>query len=353
MVISAAVERYVATAPQTTKGNLEAYFAKYAIDQTQVVEAVRRQSRAEADAFFVSSIVRGLGGSTSDIDIVLEFGGAEAATTMSTMMFVGERRVGFKYVTVNGLRRAIAELEALGNKSQVTAVVSGWDKTHDISWVDLERIINGWSYKTGMAHLDALPTFCTISCKYFARDALFFARLAVLADLAGTGRASLAYGWGATLAMMDQVMAACGRVQATRKWTLERWRRFCAEIVPEARDCIAAVEAAYAALSGPEVNQARSAMILRHVERVLALLEPELLGHHSAFRTNYPEHNKCYFGSARALHDSRQIIVTSADILDLAVRPWAELTAIDSTAARSLVTLAQAGLVSADPELAI
>ncbi len=352
-MIGAAVSRYVAAAPRATEANLKTYFDEQGIDGPRIVEVVLRQVEAECDAFFVSSIVRGLGGPTSDIDVMLEHSGKQAAPGMSTMMFVEDRRIGLKHVATSDVATAIAEIDALIGKPQVTAAVSGWDKTHEIGWVDLERLINGWSYRTGMAYIHALPAYCTVACRYFAQDALYFARLAVLADAAGACRASLAYGRGATLAMMDQVMAACGRVQVTRKWTLERWRRFREEAVPEAAECIAPVVAACAVLGyDPGAGHASGSQILEHVEHVLGLLGPELCPSAAAFQTNYAEQNRSYFGSARVTHDARQIVVADAKLFELAARPWCELAAVDAATARSLVTIAQAGLLSPGPQLA-
>ena len=208
--------------------NADAFFRRWEIDRAGLEAMVLRGLPSSVSAYYVSSIPRGLGGSTSDIDLLLiTDDAAEQETSVSRMLFFAGRRVGAKVL----VRAEIAASFAL-----VEADLAAWDRNQvfpsgrlPIKWMDLERVVNGTSFDHDPEYADQLPTLSAWATLLFFEAAAGNAHLHLLAAQASQPGAAYAYGQATLMAAMDCIMASRGDFQYNMKWILERWRRFCAD----------------------------------------------------------------------------------------------------------------------------
>jgi hypothetical protein len=216
MMIAEEVAAQMEERPVTGRRNVDAFFALNGVERNGFEAATLRGFAGPFVPFYVSTVPRGLAGSTSDVDLILVTEDrAAAAHATSNMLFFGSRRVGVKVLAREDIALAIAMLQT-PHASAPTP----------LKWVDLERLVNGTSFVEGESYAAHLPVLCSDAAQRFLAD-FQAARLgAELAVAALQTRSVEAYAATAVLAAMDTLMAACGRVQWNSKWTLERWRQF-------------------------------------------------------------------------------------------------------------------------------
>lgn len=234
MIFTEEVARQVERLPASGRRNVEAFFARYGIERPAFEDFSLRRFSGDAAAFYVSTVARGLAGSTSDIDLILVTDAAVPPhQSTSNMLFFGSRRVGVKLVSRQEIREALTALEhdvaALASSPDTASVATG---SGPLRWVDLERIVNGVSFASDETFAPHLPILCRAVTPRFLVDFQMGRGLTALAWAAGKPAAGYAYASSCVLSAMDALMAACGRVQWNMKWTLERWRRFVAESLP-------------------------------------------------------------------------------------------------------------------------
>jgi hypothetical protein len=233
MIFLEEVARRLENANARGRSATEAFFKRFEIDRQGLEALVFRNVRGTVTHYYVSTVPRGLGGSTSDVDLILVTSNENAReTTVSTMLFYGGRRIGAKVLTRADVA---ASLEA------VRAGIASWqeDRRYPIAkfpvkWVDLERLVNGTRFDGQPEYAADLPALCqwsVIASFGLLEDRIF---MAAVANIAHQSMSARAYGEDAIACAMDCVMASCGHIQANAKWTFERWRRFVEDAPPPA-----------------------------------------------------------------------------------------------------------------------
>lgn len=215
----------------TAKGrrNTENFFNAAGIDREAFEAFALRRFDTDSCALYVSTVPRGLAGSTSDIDLILLVKKPLAPTDMnSNMLFYQGRRVGIKLIYDQDVASTFNALETICSQRSDLNTIAQTLKQQPVKWADLERVVNGISFSTDSPFVDRLPilgrTAVAISLRDFAANAL----LCNLAARGAYGSGVYAYGFAALTAAMDVIMALCGRIQSNTKWTFERWQRFAA-----------------------------------------------------------------------------------------------------------------------------
>ncbi|MDP3745637.1 MAG: DUF6001 family protein [Phenylobacterium sp.] len=243
MILQDEIDHYVAGAEVAGRLCTEDFFRKAKLDRGELERFALRPFEGEYATFYVSTVVRGLAGSLSDIDLILvrEDEGT-LGSPMSHMLFHGGRRVGVKVIPRAQLDAAF---EGLSRAVVPGAPASLVLPQSPIRWADLERIVNGYSFTRGAPHLGRLPLLAATATPTFLETLREQAAYAAVARLAGQGHALHGYVANALSAAMDALMAASGRIQSNNKWTFERWRRFSGEVVTSgARDIASQIERA-------------------------------------------------------------------------------------------------------------
>ncbi|WP_421934768.1 DUF6031 family protein [Phenylobacterium sp.] len=211
--------------------NVEDYFGRWNIDRAGLEAQVLRGFPGNAAAYYVSTIPRGLGGSTSDIDLLLVTDDPSSQEiSMSRMLFFADRRVGVKVL----LRRQIdASFDAVEDEIAAWGRGEGYPAGRlPIKWMDLERLVNGARFDGDPEYRGRISTLGRWATLVFFAAVVEQTFLQGLAVRAGFAAAARAYAQAAVAAAMDCVMASCGHFQSNTKWTLERWARFDREGLP-------------------------------------------------------------------------------------------------------------------------
>jgi hypothetical protein len=257
--------------------NVRAFLQQWNIDQIALETFVRRSARS-GQLYYVSTVPRGLGGSTSDVDfMVIVDDAVERNSNLTSMLFNQGRRVGIKTLT---------RAEVLAGLAAVEARLAAWDAGDyrcdplPMKWINLERAINGVTFEGEpefIGHLAILARWAgAMAFADFCQNCLL-TELAIAAEEAGAARA---YGEAAVMAAMDCLMAACGRVQWNTKWIYERWRIFLGELGEKSAALrVHAVERLLEALQAPHVSA-------QHVREALGDVRRCLLGHDSSRRAS-------------------------------------------------------------------
>lgn len=211
---------------------LHSFFATCGLSPESLAEDVRQRFEIDVEPYFVSTVVRGLAGSTSDIDIVAVGDGASQA--VSAMMFWGDRRIGLKAIDINilqaardELHRKFAAVKAGAPPSSAELKSSGFLKR-----VDLERLINSYSLTNGADFLSSLPALSRVAALESRREAAVSLAAAHWAMSCASVARARAYLGIFVINAMDCAMALCGDVQTNTKWTKQRWSIFTVEISP-------------------------------------------------------------------------------------------------------------------------
>ena len=260
MIFAQTVSRRLMHSNAEGRRNVEAFFQRFDIDRDGLESLLFRNVRGEFEPYYVSTVPRGLGGSTSDIDLILVAGDASVQQAhVSSMLFHAGRRLGAKVLTRAEIGSSLAAVED---------GIAAW-RRHEAypidnlptKWADLERLVNGARLDGAHEFASALPILCEWAAIVAFGESGENCLMATLCQQAGQAAAARAYGEGAVMAAMDCVMASCGQVQSNMKWTYERWRRFQLERRPAAvqttieainwaRDCIETGEPAWAQTIG-------------------------------------------------------------------------------------------------------
>lgn len=245
MIITDEVSREAGRLPSAGRRNVEGFFDRFSLDRSAFEAFSLRRFPDTATPYYVSTVARGLAGSTSDIDLILVSPDkVPPEQASSNMLFFGDRRVGVKLISRADIDQALAGLDACG-PDDGGPLDLGTDPTSagPIRWVDLERVVNGVSFQDDAGYTRHLPTLSRAAVQRFLAEFQIAAACTGLACVSGAEAAAYAYRAAAVVAAMDALMAACGRVQWNMKWTLERWRRFAVDATTaEARLGVAAIE---------------------------------------------------------------------------------------------------------------
>jgi hypothetical protein len=220
-------------------GFLRSFFAECELSPESLAEDVRQRLEIDVEPRFVSTVVRGLAGSTSDIDIVGV--GAGASQAVSAMMFWGGRRIGLKAIDINVLQAAREELqEKFGAVKEGSPPSTAELKASKfLKRVDLERLINSFSLTSGADFLPSLPALSRIAALESRREAAVSLAAAHWAMSCAQSARARAYLEIFVINVMDCAMALCGDVQTNTKWTKQRWSIFTAEQLPNSIAAVA------------------------------------------------------------------------------------------------------------------
>lgn len=221
--------------PELAQRNTKAFFDKHMLDRRTIEGLVLRTWPSDVHLFYVSTVARGLAGSRSDLDFIIIGKADLGQSTLSSMLFHLERRIGVKYFTETQVELSLTTMAAICEGAAQSAEKPGVDKNLPIGWADLERIVHGHSARAGISYAHHLKTICAWAIEVFTRQ---FSEASVMASVAATGGledAARGYALKASIAAMDLVMAAHGHVQSNWKWTHERWKRFKLTMPPVAQ----------------------------------------------------------------------------------------------------------------------
>jgi hypothetical protein len=204
---------------------LEAFLATRRLTKEEVASEAQAIG-APGSVHFVSTIVYGLAGSTSDIDIIIVVDDAQADTArISSMAFFKESRLGVKLYTRADLDISLARLQMLAESAadHIVRAVETWSEP--VPFRDVERLINSVTTAGACLWLDHLPDLCRIrfvtSVNHFRESQVY----AIMAGRAGEARGSWGYLLHGLQHAMDAVLACEGSVVTNVKWTAERWQR--------------------------------------------------------------------------------------------------------------------------------
>ena len=211
------------------RGNVVRFFDDNGIDRIEFEQFALRPFAKPFDAYYVSTVARGLAGSKSDIDIVLASGGTlPDDATLSNMLFHSGRRVGVRMLSRSDIDSALAHLATVARDLAAgRSVRIAEERGHlAVKWSELERLINGVGIENVPSFLDALPDLCHWALIGALQDFEIAFCCAQLSARSDNAAAVAAYGFTALIAATDAILASCGNVQSNAKWVLERWRLF-------------------------------------------------------------------------------------------------------------------------------
>jgi hypothetical protein len=227
------IVRYAESLRAERAQHTEKFFSDQGLNLEILLKDVRAALTRFADVLLVSTVVRGLAGSTSDLDLVGILEGDESAQSASLAVFSQNRRIGLKAYSNLEYRMTVQQAGDWISlmHSSAPEIVPSPDIT--INQVDFERIVNGYSPSSGTPFASDLPTLSGF------RLALLWPRFQAALSMAhlglAAGREAAAAGYVVTaiLAALDFIMAAIGRVQYGIKWIYLRWAKFQSVQVPQ------------------------------------------------------------------------------------------------------------------------
>jgi hypothetical protein len=228
MIFDELVHSYMASAPALAQKNTEDFLSEYSINRAAFEEFAFRSFKFNYTPFYVSTVPRGMAGSTSDLDVILVSDVTSNITAITHHLFYQGRRIGLKFIHGVELDKTFDLAEEFSNLpiSDWFLSIDKYEKQLSIKWEDFERLVNGVSFDVGTPYICHLPNLCQWSLLNFLleyHEQRFMATLAYRASELYCAHGYIVY---AIIAAMDAIMAACGQIQWNCKWTLERWSRF-------------------------------------------------------------------------------------------------------------------------------
>ncbi len=220
--------RFASGIESRARANVESLLAQMSSTADDFHDTVRKQFAQIVDILFVSTVASGLFGSTSDIDLIAVLEDGARPVGMSTMMFLKDRRLGVKAYTTGEVDAALTCLKEMGRKrpTELASCQKEMLATTRMTWVDLERCVNGFSFMSGAPYSHHLPdlseAWFSIAFDQFRRAVI----LGVIADRAGEERGRYGYALVAVRNLMDLIMAAHGWIHSNLKWVQQRWAQF-------------------------------------------------------------------------------------------------------------------------------
>ena len=205
--------------------NLDRFLGTENLPKEEVVGLVGDQYGTLHDLLFVSTIVSGLAGPTSDIDVfVLSDEYQDDIEQMVSLMFVGEKRLGVRLYSPRKVENAFATISAAGGSFLEVAATLNFRP--NMSWRDVTRCLLGVNLNGEMPYLHNLPSAANIEFWLAFNEFREFMILAVAAERAGESKARIGYAIGGVLRAMNIYMASYGDIHGAEKWILERWQKF-------------------------------------------------------------------------------------------------------------------------------
>ncbi|MEO1662065.1 MAG: DUF6001 family protein [Pseudomonadota bacterium] len=211
------------------RSNVESFLRNNDLSHDRVKEQIRHLVGKFVEPYYVSTVPRGLAGSTSDVDLIILDEEEPDQPGLSNMLFVSGRRFGVVRFSYEDVNQALRRLEEFNLSGLANALNSSKTVQSSLSprWEHLERIVNGVRLDRDenefIVHLSTISKSATL----FALAALHrFAFLLRMAEASGKKSLMTIYGWSAVMHFFDAVMSAAGEVQSNSKWVLERWQRF-------------------------------------------------------------------------------------------------------------------------------
>jgi hypothetical protein len=223
------VSNYIASIPDLSLKNTEKFLDECSIDRLQFEEHNFRSFKDSSHIpFYVSTIPRGMAGSTSDIDVILVSDVGKDLSIMTNHLFYEGRRVSIRFIRQLNLDEGINIL-AQFNKLPIDIRFDSLDNYIEqlpLKWEDFERLVNGVSFVTGNPYLHHLPSLCECALIGFLREYYQQKIMLNLACCADEFRTAHGYIVNALNAAMEILMVSCGQIQSKSKWTFYRWSRF-------------------------------------------------------------------------------------------------------------------------------
>lgn len=352
MIFGELVSSYMANASLTALRNTEKFLTECSINRYHFDEFVFRSFDDSFTAFYVSTVPRGLAGSTSDLDLILvSEASTDRRTVLTNHLFYQGRRVGVKpinHLDVEEALELVTRAAGLPNTERLHTIDTCAERL-PVKWADLERLVNGVSFVVGTPYLPKLPFVCEWALLDFLREYREQAMMVALASRADEVRAAHGYVVNALVAAMDVLMAACGRIQWNNKWTFYRWLRFKSEITDSTvlegisiLDALGDVARGKCSYSIQEALD-RFEELSRYFDQVFAPLVPV---QRSLIITGRAVQSHEFLRSAVSLSEAQRTAVVAAEILDVLINVSADdIVNLDPHIARVALPLLQLGLL--------
>lgn len=336
-------ESWMTGAAERQRKNLAAFFERFALNRAAFEAFTLRRFPGGGVPYYVSTVPCGLAGPTSDIDVILVTDADQPdEAAASNMLFFEGWRAGVKVITKGEIGTALSRLSEA--EARAESDVSVLDRL-GMKFIDLERLVNGVAFSGPDAFLAQLPLLSRWALRHHRRTFHRAATMARLSFASGATRSGRAYGQEMTTAVMDGVMALCGRVQWNPKWTRERWAAFLASPL-SARARAAADEVQVLRLGLRTFSEAELAAAVARVGQLLG-------GPNASVRQDWrlalaPEARVHPFlpGAVSISLGGRAAIVDS-EVLDRILASGSdEVSSLSPSAARTAVELAQRGFAA-------
>lgn len=353
MLIDPEFNRYSDQAPSLLRRNVDTFLEQNALDRAELERASLRPFKGHFDAFYVSTVARGLAGSKSDVDLILVSYDASLDDAMlSNMLFHGGRRVGVKVIKHTELNQALLTLREISGRIALRSFVDVVEerKRVQVDWQDLERLINGISFNSGAQYLTYLPDLCRVTAVAMLQEFYRQVGFVRLATSSHDFPAAAAYAYVAVISAMDAVMATCGRVQSNSKWTLERWHHFVPSVhTPRVLGAIARITRAREALQ-PFIEASGAALLAPLMELqdyISAEFVPTSQTGVVKLCLSDGTHRTPFLPGADSVGSSRMMAIVDSAVLDAIETPASlDATVADGEIARHALQLLQVNILS-------
>jgi hypothetical protein len=227
------IVRFAQSLPAERASHTEKFFRDQGLNLEELLKDVRAALTRPADVLLVSTVVTGLAGSTSDLDIIGILEGDEPAQSVSLAVFSQNRRLGLKAYSNLEYRMTVQQVGDWVNLVRSSAPEILPSPGTPIKPIEFERIVNGYSPSSGTPFASDLPTLSGFRLAFLWPRFQAALSMAHLGMAAGRESSATGYAITATMAALDFIMTAVGRVQFSYKWTYLRWAKFQSAEVPQ------------------------------------------------------------------------------------------------------------------------
>lgn len=202
--------------------NLDAYLSKYEIDRQDIYGLIGTQFGEPERYLFISTIVNGLAGAASDLDVVVVTPEYEDVLQMPSHMYLGNRRLGVQTFDEGKLQQTMDRLRS-ATEADYANLMSHLNFGPNLQLNDVCRLVLAVDSNGDMPYVDNLNNMAkVVACTSFAsfRRHLVYLKAA---DRAGESKGVFGYGVNALIFLKNMLMALTGDIGGGDKWILQRW----------------------------------------------------------------------------------------------------------------------------------
>ncbi len=233
------LQRVKENSSDRARSNVYAFFEHHQIDFSEITGFITRSHNPNHIPLFVSTIVNGLAGSKSDIDVIFIMPPEQSSDrSITSLMFSDARRVGVVLVGENQfsemMDRIGDDLDSikLREQSRTKLRLSAFDKAAPLKFSPVQRIVNGMNFAGACPYSDSLEPLC----EWIALNSLALAQstrfIGVLENNLNRYQLRNASNLYALMYLTQAVLAIHGFSHSNPKWTLQHWFERKAECEP-------------------------------------------------------------------------------------------------------------------------